>query len=108
SWPSVLHPLSAFIGHPDVDVWNHAWGPWWWFETISSGQLPWETLLLRWPEGGILWFIDPMLAALGSVLVPIFGIAGAFNLVLWFYLAFTSWAGRRLALALGAAEDASW
>ena len=28
TWPASLSPASTLIGHPDVDVWNHAWGFW--------------------------------------------------------------------------------
>ena len=106
--PVALRPRSVLLGSPNVDVWNHAWGPWWWWHSISSGTLPWQTALLRAPDGGTLWFIDPVLAGLGAPLVPLLGTAGAFNAVLLAEVVFMSWAGRRLARALGAGEAASW
>ena len=50
----VLHPFSRMVGHPDGDVWNHAWGPWWFWESLSGGNLPWHTDLLHAPSGGTL------------------------------------------------------
>jgi hypothetical protein len=57
---------DRLLGHPDVDVWNHAWGYWWWWDRLSSGQLPWFDARLGFPGGGVLYFIDPLgaLAAL--------------------------------------------
>ena len=101
-------PLRRLIGSPDVDVWNHAWGPWWWADSVASGQLPWRTELLSWPKGGVLWFIDPVLGALGAPLVWIIGAIGAYNAVMFAYVLLASWAGRRLARSLGASEGASW
>ena len=98
-WPRAT---TRLLGHPDVDVWNHAWGPWWWWTSLSQGQLPWRTELLHFPTGGTLWFIDPVLAGLGAPLVGLLGPTLAFNLVLLAYVAFASWAGGRLGQALGA------
>lgn len=108
TWPIALQGRSALLGDPDVDVWNHAWGPWWWASALSQGELPWRTELLGAPDGGVLWFIDPILAALGAPLVGLVGPAAAFNVALVAYVAFASWAAHRLARALGASHPASW
>ena len=108
SWPLLLAPRSRLLGSPDVDIWNHAWGPWWWAVSLAGGELPWQTRLLQFPEGGSLWFIDPVLAGLGAPLVGPLGPALAVNLVLFAYVLFASWAGRFLARSLGAGELASW
>ena len=68
--PLLAWPLGRLAGSPNVDVWNHAWGPWWWLFSLQQGRLPWETGLLQAPVGGVLWFIDPILAALGAPLAP--------------------------------------
>ena len=101
-------PLRRLIGSPDVDVWNHAWGPWWFADSLASGALPWRTELLSWPKGGVLWFIDPVLGVLGAPLVFLLGAVGAYNAVMAGYVLFASWAGRRLARSLGASAQASW
>ncbi len=101
SFPMLRQPFHRLVGSPDVDVWNHAWGPWWWWDSLSQGQLPWRTLLLKWPVGGELWFIDPLLALVGAPLVPLLGPVGAYNGAMLLSLAFSSWAAGRLAGALG-------
>lgn len=108
TWPMVLSPTSRLLGDPDVDVWNHAWGAWWWAASLADGSLPWHTELLRHPEGGVLWFIDPLLAAFSAPWVPLLGVAGAYNLGVLADVAFTAWASRRLALSLGCREGPSW
>ena len=102
TFPVVTQPTRRLVGSPDLDVWNHAWGPWWWWDSLSQGQLPWQTSLLKWPSGGVLWFIDPILAALGAPLVPLLGPWAAYNIVVVGYLAFGSWAVARFARSLGA------
>jgi hypothetical protein len=101
TFPMLGSPGSRVVGSGDVDVWNHAWGPWWWWDALSRGGLPWETRLLAYPKGGVLWFIDPVLAAAGAPLVPLVGPTAAYNLVVFGYVAFASWAGARLARSLG-------
>lgn len=104
TWPLAADPRGALLGDPDADVWNHAWGPWWWWRCLSEGALPWHTTLLRWPEGGTLWFIDPLLAAFAAPLVPLLGPAAAFNAALLASVAFTSAGAARLAAALAGPE----
>ena len=101
SAPGALHPLSRLVGDPRVDVWNHAWGPWWFAASLREGQLPWQTRYLRWPDGGALWFIDPLLGAMGAPIAALGAPVLAYNLVIFIYLCFSSWAGARLAQALG-------
>jgi len=103
----VFSPLSTVVGSPMVDVWNHMWGSWWWFDALSQGMLPWETTLLQYPDGGTLWFIDPVLAILG---LPFAGFSPtlAYNIGIWIYLAFASWTARRFAISLGSAPSSSW
>ena len=103
----VFAPFTQIIGSGKVDVWNHVWGSWWWFDAFSNGTTPWETTLLQFPDGGTLWFIDPVLAILGLPFVG-FSPAFAYNMGIWMYLAFASWTARRFARSLGAAPNASW
>ncbi len=108
TWPTALHPLTRLAGHPDADVWNHAWGPWWFWQSLSDSQLPWHTDLLFGPEGGTLWFIDPLGAAAGCLLVPVLGLAGAWNAVVVGGVALTSWAARLLATRVTGAGAHTW
>ncbi len=106
--PGLASPGRHLVGNPLADVWNHAWGPWWWWHALSNGQLPWRTELLHAPVGGVLWFIDPILGLLGAPLVPLLGPAAAFDLALLLMVAFASWAAARFARSLGASPGAAW
>ncbi len=105
--PIALKPWDL-IGDPRVDVWNHAWGPWWFAQSLMTGELPWRTRLLQWPAGGVLWFIDPLLAALGAPVAALAGPALAWNAVLFASVAFASAAAARFARAIGASPRAAW
>ena len=37
-WPVLLAPTQRMIGHSDADVWNHAWGPWWFWDLQFASQ----------------------------------------------------------------------
>lgn len=108
SMPMALSPSTRLVGHPHVDVWNHAWGPWWFWTRLSQGVLPVQTELLAAPVGGRLWFPDLLGALAGAPLVPLLGPILAWNLVVLFHLALASLGGRRLAVELGADSRASW
>ena len=97
TWPAALSPLSRMAGHPDGDVWNHAWGAWWFWTKLGRGELPWHCSELYGPEGGTLWYIDPLGAGLTSLLVPVLGTVGAWNALQWASVAFASWAAALLA-----------
>jgi hypothetical protein len=101
TWPTILSPLSRMIGHEDGDVWNHAWGPWWFWQTLGRGELPWHTDWLNAPWGGVLWFIDPIGGLLGAALVPVLGIEGAYNALIIGYVAAASAAAAALARRIG-------
>ncbi len=106
--PMAISLPHRLVGHPDVDVWNHAWGPWWFWHSLSQGQLPYATDLLMAPKGGLLWYIDPVGALLAAPLVPLIGVVAAWNLLILGNVLLASWTSRRLALAMGASPAASW
>ena len=90
---------SKILGSENVDVWNHMWGAWWWKEQFMSGEMPYDTDLLMWPNGGVLWFIDPVLAFFTwplTFLSPVLG----YNLGVIAMVAFASFATRFLQEAL--------
>jgi hypothetical protein len=81
----VLAPAWAtgrLVGHPDVDVWNHAWGFWWVAESLADGHLPWRTNLLAAPTGGTLYFVDLPGALVALPVTLLFGTTAAWNLVM--------------------------
>lgn len=108
TFPMVLSPGARLLGTPIGDVWNHAWGPWWFWSMLSDGQLPLQTELLGSPAGGRLWFVDPVGALVSAPLVPLFGAVFAYNMALLFHSALASFAGHRLATVLGAGRWTAW
>lgn len=100
-FPILLQPTNKLLGSEQVDVWNHSWGAWWWSDQLSQGILPWQTTLLKWPEGGVLWFIDPIGAAIGAPFA-LLSTALGYNVACLLYVAFASWAIRRFARTLDA------
>ncbi len=88
------------LGHPDVDVWNHAWGFWWFWDTLSAGRLPFRTDLVGAPQGGVLYFIDPLGALSALPWVAAFGTTAAWNLVLLGRIAMAGWATHGLCRSL--------
>lgn len=106
--PAALRPTTTLLGSPDVDVWNHAWGPWYFLASAQAGSLPWETRLLAAPDGGVLWFIDPLLGLIGAPLAAVIGVAATWNLLMTLAVAFGSYGAWRFAEALGAPPQARW
>lgn len=82
-------------------MWNHVWGLWWWADTLSRGELPWQTALLSHPHGGVLWFADPLGALAALPLTLTLGPAVAWNGLLVARIAWAGFHARRLAAALG-------
>lgn len=102
-FPVFLFPTQKILGSENVDVWNHMWGAWWWKEQFMSGTLPYDTDLLMWPNGGVLWFIDPVLAFFTwplTLLSPVLG----YNLGVIAMVAFASFATRFFARSIGCSQ----
>tara|TARA_B110000037_G_scaffold220307_1_gene287629 strand:- start:39 stop:1760 length:1722 start_codon:yes stop_codon:yes gene_type:complete len=96
-------PLSTPIGHESADLWNHAWGAWWFAHSIGNLTIPWHTELLYGPDGGVLWYIDPIGATIGAPLTIILGVIGAWNATLLIYLSMVSYTASKLAEKLSRA-----
>ncbi|MCB9758340.1 MAG: hypothetical protein H6739_00730 [Alphaproteobacteria bacterium] len=79
TWPGVL--ADGALGHPTGDLADHYWGAWWVSEGLLQGRWPTETALTHQPEGGALWHIDPVGAALVTLLRPL-GFPLAWNAML--------------------------
>lgn len=91
---------GRLVGDADVDVWNHAWGYWWFWDSLSRGRLPWFADGIGAPGGGVLWFIDPLGAIAALPLTATVGPALAWNLVLAGQVAFAGVAAHLLAREL--------
>ena len=102
-WPLPLDLGGRLLGHPDVDVWNHIWGFWWFDQALrETGRIPLETDLLAHPRGGRLYFIDPLNALLSVPIQRISTLPVAWNLVLCFELWLAAVAAHLVARAAGA------
>ncbi len=75
-------PFRGIVGSPDIDVWNHVWGYWWFAQALATGSLPWHTDLLGAPNGGVLYFVDPVGAVAALPLTWLCGPAIGYTAVL--------------------------
>ena len=107
-YPASLAPGSLLVGHPDVDVWNHAWGYWFVPHSLAQLQLPLSTPLVGAPDGGDLYFIDMLGALIGAPLAWIFGAAVAYNGVLLLRVAAAGLAAQCLTEALTSRGPHTW
>ncbi len=108
-WPSVMSLGSSVPGAERSDLWNSLWSLWFFQRRVLDFASPLETTLLGFPDGGSLAVADPVNAILGLVLVPIFGLVVAYNLLVLGHLVFSGWAAHRLAEALQPdAPRAAW
>jgi len=66
TWPTVLSPGEAVLGHSSGDALKHLWNLWWmrstvWADGASLGErIPYQTQVLNWPEGLPLYPIEPL------------------------------------------------
>ncbi len=96
--PVLADPCHRAVGHPGNDVWNHVWGFWFVFSSLSEGTLPLHTELLAWPQGGSLWFIDSFNAVLTAPIQALFGPVAALNAAVGLNLALCGLGAHALAL----------
>ena len=94
--PSSLLPHEMLLGDPAIDVWNHAWGYWFVFQSLLSGSLPLETPLIGAPAGGTIYYIDTPGAVIALPFTAVFGPAVGYNIVLLGRLAVTGLASQLL------------
>jgi hypothetical protein len=106
-YPASLDPSGVLIGHPDVDVWNHAWGYWFVPHALADLSSPVWTDLIA-PDGGALYFIDMLGALIGTPISWIFGPAAAYNTVLILRIAAAGLATQALTEALTGRGAHSW
>ena len=100
----VLGPSVApgrLIGDEGLDVWSHVWGEGWVGRSLLSGHLPWRDHGLAWPDGGVLWYIDPLGAMVALPFVALSLGALGHLAVQVAQIALAAVAGRALGRALG-------
>ena len=52
--------LNGFVGHPYGDMPDHVWGNEWFAQSLRRGEWPWIVKNNLYPDGGVLWHIDPL------------------------------------------------
>ena len=108
TFPLVLQLDASLLGDARIDVWNHAWGYWWFEQALGSGELPVHTQLAGGPEGGALWFIDAAGATAALPVTALLGPSVAYNLTLLVRVSLAGLAGWLLARELGAKDSGAW
>lgn len=96
TWPAVLHLGRAIPGAPTSDAYDHYWGYWWFASSLADGRLPLRTDVSHWPEGGLLWFVDPVGALLSLPFQVLGGVAVGYTAAVLLQL----WGGMAAAYAL--------
>ncbi len=96
TWPAVLHVGVAIPGAPTSDAYDHFWGYGWWASSLAAGSLPLRTVVSHWPDGGLLWFVDPVGALLSLPLQALGGAALGYTAAVLLQL----WGGMAAAYAL--------
>lgn len=51
---------EGLIGHPFGDMPDHVWGNEWFAHELRAGRWPWLVQDNYFPDGGVLWHIDPV------------------------------------------------
>jgi hypothetical protein len=80
------------IGHPISDMPDHLQGSWWFGGELLSGRIPLHTRITHLPEGGVLWYADPVGALMSLPFRPL-GYPTAWNLTLLLQVWLTGVAG---------------
>lgn len=106
--PTSLSLSSKLLGDPQIDVWNHAWGYWFVFQSLMEGVLPFETELIGAPGGGALYYIDTPGAIAGLPFTALFGAAFSYNVILLFRFALSALATQLLTEELSEKGWHSW
>ena len=94
--PTSLSFSSRLLGDPQIDVWNHAWGYWFVFQSLAEFKLPFETDLIGAPGGGTIYYIDTPGALAALPITAILGPTIGYNLLLLFRLALSAFATQLL------------
>jgi hypothetical protein len=74
-------PTRRVLGQQDSDVWKHLWGDDWLRRSLGERlAIPLETNLIGFPDGGLLYNLDPLTGFAVWLLAPLTGLVLAHNL----------------------------
>lgn len=83
TWPAIGHPAGTVIGDGQSDMWKHLWGYWWFGNALFvEKEIPLFCSLLNYPQGGYLYFADPLTALMSLPLQGILGLVVSYNLII--------------------------
>ncbi|HNH45618.1 MAG TPA: hypothetical protein PKY30_01195, partial [Myxococcota bacterium] len=86
-WPTA----QSLPGHPMSDLYDHAWGYSWFAQQLQAGEWPLWTRQSHGPDGGVLWFVDPLGALLSLPFQALFPLPVALGILpilqLWLAMA---------------------
>lgn len=108
TWPAALHPDSMVPGAGRTDLWNSIWSLWFVADSVADGTLPWRTLLLGHPDGGVLVVADPLSALLALPFTLLLGPSVAYTLLVLAQLVFAGLAAGALSRHIFQHDAASW
>ncbi len=101
-WGSVISGGQRVPGAEDTEIWAFLWGGHWMAHALwVEGRYPFETLLLDFPRGGVLFLKDPVALLLAQPLQLLLGIPAAHALRVWALLVGAGFGCFLLARSLG-------
>lgn len=92
---------GRLVGDEGLDVWSHVWGIGELARALAEGRLPWRPPGLAWPQGGVLWYIDPLGALAVLPETWLFGPEIAWNTLLVLQVGLAAAGGWAYGRALG-------
>ena len=100
TWPALIRPGEAALGHVRADGMKHLWTLWWMRESVwTEGRLPFTTTLVNHPFGMDLYPIEPLNGLL-AIALPFLDIVVLSNLLVFLNVTLTgitgAWFGREL------------
>ena len=87
TYPAVLRLRSEVIGDAYSDMWKHLWGLWWYYDAlVRNHEIPLFSTLINYPQGGYLYFADPLTAVLSVPFQPFLGVVCTYNILILLHL----------------------
>jgi hypothetical protein len=93
TWPAIIRPGEAALGHARADGMKHLWTLWWMQASVwQEGQFPFSTHLINFPIGMDLYPIEPLNGLL-AVMLPFLSVVSLSNVLIFINMTLTGIAG---------------
>lgn len=93
TWPAIIRPGEAALGHARADGMKHLWTLWWMQASVwQEGQFPFATHLINYPIGMDLYPIEPLNGVV-AVFMPFLEVVPLSNLLVFINMTLTGMAG---------------